>query len=47
MVQEDKNYREKFDVATSRAVANMAVLSEFCLPYVKVGWIFCSLKDQQ
>lgn len=39
-----KELREKFDIATSRAVANMAVLSEFCLPYVKVGGSFVSLK---
>ena len=37
-------FREKFDVATSRAVANMAVLSEFCLPYVKVNGYFVALK---
>ena len=30
-------YREKFDVATSRAVANMSTLSEYLLPFVKVG----------
>ena len=36
--------REKFDVATSRAVANMAVLSEFCLPYVKKNGHFVALK---
>ncbi|MGL4874536.1 MAG: 16S rRNA (guanine(527)-N(7))-methyltransferase RsmG [Clostridium sp.] len=39
-----KELRENFDVATSRAVANMAVLSEFCLPYVRVGGFFVALK---
>ncbi|MGL4850244.1 MAG: 16S rRNA (guanine(527)-N(7))-methyltransferase RsmG [Clostridium sp.] len=39
-----KGLRENFDVATSRAVANMAVLSEFCLPYVRVGGFFVALK---
>lgn len=36
--------REKFDVATSRAVANMSVLSEFCIPYVKLNGYFVALK---
>jgi len=40
----NKNLREKFDIAVSRAVANMAVLSEFCLPYVKVQGCFIALK---
>ena len=30
-------YREKYDICVSRAVANMAVLSEYCLPFIKVG----------
>lgn len=38
------NFREKYDIATSRAVANMSVLSELCLPYVKVGGNFIALK---
>ncbi|MDD3570840.1 MAG: 16S rRNA (guanine(527)-N(7))-methyltransferase RsmG, partial [Lachnospiraceae bacterium] len=36
--------REKFDYCLSRAVANLAVLSEYCLPFVKVGGGFISLK---
>ncbi len=39
-----KELRESFDIATSRAVANMTVLSEFCLPYVKTGGYFIALK---
>ncbi len=37
-------YREKFDVSCARAVANMAVLSEMCLPFVKTGGIFTAMK---
>lgn len=40
----DKNMREKYDFAVSRAVANMAVLSEYCIPFVKVGRYFIPYK---
>ena len=43
----DKNYREVFDVCVSRAVANLSTLSEYCLPYVKVGGVFISYKAGQ
>lgn len=41
---QDENYREKFDLATARAVAPMNVLAEYCLPFVKVGGYFFALK---
>lgn len=37
-------YREKFDISCARAVANMSLLSEFCLPFTKVGGTFIALK---
>lgn len=40
-------YRESFDVATARAVAALPMLAELCLPFVKVGGSFVSMKASQ
>lgn len=40
-------YREKYDFATARAVAALPVLSEYCLPFVKVGGNFVSMKSAE
>ena len=37
-------YREKFDFSCARAVANMSLLSEYCLPFVKVGGVLSAMK---
>lgn len=41
----DKEHREKYDFCVSRAVANLSSLSEYCMPFVKVGGCFISYKS--
>lgn len=38
------DFREKFDVSCARAVANMSVLSEMCLPFVRTDGVFTAMK---
>lgn len=42
----DASFRESFDLCLSRAVANMSVLSEYCLPLVQVGGCFIAYKSR-
>ena len=42
----DVDYREKYDIAISRAVDSLNVLSEYCLPLVKVGGLFIAQKGR-
>lgn len=42
----NENYRERYDFSAARAVAPMPVLTEYCLPYVKVGGTFAALKGR-
>lgn len=41
---QNPKFREKYDICISRAVATLSVLSEYCLPFVKIGGHFISLK---
>lgn len=40
----DSSYREAFEVATARALAPLAVISEYCLPFVERGGVFVAMK---
>ena len=42
-----KVHRENYDLVVSRAVANMATLSEYCLPFVKQGGNFLAWKSEE
>ncbi len=45
-IARQSEYREKFDVVVSRAVANFATLLEYCIPFVKEGGVFIALKGK-
>lgn len=42
-----KEMREAFDICVSRAVANMSTLSEYCIPFVKIGGCFIAYKGPE
>ncbi len=41
---EDHKFRNHYDIVTARAVSNLRVLSELCIPFVKVNGVFIALK---
>lgn len=43
----NEEYREQFDIAVSRAVASLNILSEYCLPFVKIGGYFIAMKGPE
>lgn len=46
-IHNKNSMREQFDFCVSRAVANLSTLSEYCLPFVKVGGKFISYKSEK
>jgi 16S rRNA (guanine527-N7)-methyltransferase len=45
--EETGDLRERFDVVVSRAVAALPILTELCIPFIKVGGIFCAWKGEK
>lgn len=46
-IARDKNFREKYDLCVSRAVANLSTLTEICVPFVKLNGYFISYKSEK
>ena len=44
-VAKEKVHRESYDLCVSRAVANLSTLSEYCIPFIKIGGSFISYKS--
>lgn len=44
---QNREYRERFDFAAARAVSNLTDLSEYCLPFVRKGGVFISMKSAE
>ena len=44
---QNPDFRQSFDIATARAVAQLNILSEFCLPFVRKGGYFLAMKGQK